>query len=76
MFKVLNVIDEYSRVCLVIWVGRFCQAVDVIDIIEDLLNPYPLATYLRMNNVPRFIVHVLQEWCIGNGSATAYIPLG
>ena len=59
MLKFLNVIDEYSRVCLVIRVGRRCQAVDVIDTIEDLLKLYPAPTHLRMDNGPEFIAHAL-----------------
>jgi len=74
--KFLNVIDEYSRVCLVIRVGRRRTAVDVIDTIDDLLKLYPAPTYLRMDNGPEFIAHALQEWCTGNGSAMADIPPG
>ena len=76
MLKFLNVIDEYSRVCLTIRVGRRCKAVDVIDTIEELLKLYPATIHLRMDNGPEFIAHALQEWCTGNGSATAYIPPG
>ena len=74
--KFLNVIDEFSRVCLAIRVGRRCKAVDVIHTIEELLKLYPTPTHLRMDNGPEFIAHALQEWCTGNGSATAYIPPG
>ena len=74
--KFLNVIDEFSRVCLAIRVGRRCTAVDVIDTIEELLKLYPAPTHLRMDNGPEFIAHALQEWCTGNGSGTAYIPPG
>ena len=76
MLKFLNVIDEYSRVCLAIRVDRRCRAVEVIDTIEDLLKLYPPPTHLRMDNGPEFIAHALQEWCTGNGSVTAYIPPG
>ena len=69
--KFLNVVDEYSRVCLAIRVGRRCKAVDVIDAIEELLELYPAPTHLRMDNGPEFIAHALQEWCTGNGSGTA-----
>ena len=74
--KYLNVIDELSRVCLAIRVDRRCRAVEVIDTIEDLLKLYPPPTHLRMDNGPEFIANALQEWCTGNGSATAYIPPG
>ena len=74
--KFLNVVDEYSRVCLAIRVGRSCQAVDVIDTIEELLRRYPAPTHLRMDNGPEFIAHALQEWCTGSCSGTAYIKPG
>jgi putative transposase len=72
--KFLNLIDEYSRVCLAIRVGRRCQAVDVIDPIEELLKLYPPPTLLRMENGPEFIAHALQELCIGSVAGRAYIP--
>jgi transposase InsO family protein len=59
--KFLNVIDEFSRVCLAIRVGRRCKAVDVIDTIEELLNLYPPPTHMRMDNGPEFIANALQE---------------
>ena len=74
--KFLNVIDEFSRACLTIGVGRRCKAVDGITTIEGLLNQHPAPTHLRMDNGAEFIANALQEWCMGNGSATAYIPPG
>ena len=46
----LNVIDEYSRLCLAIRGGRRCRAAEVIDTIEELLKLYPPPTQLRMDN--------------------------
>jgi transposase InsO family protein len=74
--KFLNIVDEYSRLCLAIRVGRRCKAIDVIDAIEELFKQHPAPTHLRMDNGPEFIAHALQEWCTGNGSATEYIPPG
>jgi len=68
--KFLNVLDEYSRVCLAIRVGRRCKAVDVIDTIEELLKLYPAPTRLRMDNGPEFIAHALQEWCTPHSRMT------
>ena len=53
--KSLNVIDEYSRLCLAIRVGRRCRAAEVIDTIEELLKLYPPPTDLRMDNGAEFI---------------------
>ena len=74
--KFLNVVEEFSRVCLAIRVGRRCKAVDVIDTIEELLKQHPAPTHLRMDNGPEFIAHALQEWCTGSGTGVAYIPPG
>ena len=74
--KFLNVIDEYSRLCLAIRVGRRCRAAEVIDTIEELLKLYPPPTHLRMDNGPEFIANALQEWSAGSGCNTAYIPPG
>ena len=74
--KFLNVIDEHSRLCLAIRVGRRCRAAEVIDTIEELLKLYPPPTHLRMDNGPEFIANALQEWCVGSGCNTAYIPPG
>ena len=74
--KFLNVIDDFSRICLAIRVGRRYTAVGVIDTIEELLKLITAPTHLRMDNGPEFIAHALQEWCTSNGSATAYIPRG
>ncbi|MCF8141404.1 MAG: integrase core domain-containing protein [Cyanobium usitatum Tobar12.5m-G36] len=72
----MNVIDQFSRVCMAIRVGRRCKSVDVIDTIEELLKLYPQPTHLRMDNGPDFIAHALQEWCTGSGTRTAYIRPG
>ena len=69
-------IDEYSRLALATRVGRCRRAVKVIDTNEELLKLYPVPTHLRMDNGPEFIATALQEWCVGSGCNTAYIPPG
>jgi transposase InsO family protein len=44
--KFLNLIDEYTSICLAIRVGRRCRASEVIDTIEELLKLYPIPTRL------------------------------
>ena len=73
--KFLNVIDEFSRVCLAIRVGRRCKAVDVIDTIEELLNLYPPPTHMRMDNGPEFIAGVVHRKWYGNGVYPARLTL-
>ena len=60
--KFLNMLAEYSRVCLGIRVSHRCKAVDVIEMIDELLKLYPAPTHLRMDNGTEFIAHALQKW--------------
>lgn len=48
--------------------------VDVIAAIEELFGPYLVSIHLRTDHGPQFIGHALQEWCMANGSGTAYTP--
>ncbi len=74
--KFLNVIDEHSRLCLTIRVGRRCKAKDVVAVLEELTSLYPAPTYVRSDNGPEFIAHALKRWCKRSGTTTAYIEPG
>lgn len=39
--KFLSIVDDYTRLCLTIHVGRRFKSVDVINTIEELLKQYP-----------------------------------
>ena len=58
--KLLNVIDEHSRLCLAIRVGRRCKAKNVVAVLEALTSLYPAPTYIRSDNGPEFIAHALR----------------
>jgi putative transposase len=62
-FRMLNVIDEFTRECLAIRVNRKLRAVDVIDVLSDLL----LAV---------FSGHGLEVWRGGIGPRQQIIDLG
>ncbi len=74
--KFLNVIDEHSRLCLAIRVGRRCKAKDVVAVLEELTSLYPAPTFIRSDNGPEFISPALGNWCEGSGTATAFIEPG
>jgi putative transposase len=52
--KFLNVIDEHSRLCLAIRVGRRCKAKDVVAVLEELTSVYPAPSFIRSDNGPEF----------------------
>ena len=74
--KFLNVIDEHSRLCLAIRVGRRCKAKDVVAVLEELASLYPAPAFIRSDNGPEFIAHALRKWCQSSGTNTAYIEPG
>jgi len=75
--KFLNVIDEHSRLCLAIRVGRRCKATDVVAVLEELTSLYPAPTFIRSDNGPEFIAQALRDWCdVSDTTSTAYIEPG
>jgi putative transposase len=74
--KFLNVIDEHSRLCLAIRVGRRCRAKDVVAVLEELTSLYPAPAYIRSDNGREFIAHTLKRWTESSASTTAYIEPG
>ncbi len=52
--KFLNVIDEHSRLCLAIRVGRRCKSKDVVSVLEELTSLYPAPAFIRIDNGPEF----------------------
>jgi len=75
--KFLNVVDEHSRLCLAIRVGRRCKAKDVVAVLEKLTSLYPAPAFIRSDNGPEFIAQVLSGWCEASPiTSTAYIAPG
>ena len=69
-------IDEHSRLCLAIRVGRRCKAKDVVAVLEELTSHYPAPAFIRSDNGPEFIAHALWLWCQSSATATASIKPG
>jgi transposase InsO family protein len=75
--KFLNVIDERSRFCLAIRVGRRCKAKDVVAVLEELTSVYPAPAFIRSDNGPEFIAQALRDLCeASDTTSTAYIETG
>ena len=75
--NVLNVIDEHSRLCLAIRVGRRCKAKDVESMLEDLTSVYPAPMFIRSDNGPAYIVQDLRDYCEASvTTSTAYLKTG
>ena len=75
-YRMLNVIDEFTRECIAIRVSRKLKAVDVIDVLSDLFILRGVPTHIRSDNGPEFIAKALRDWIAAVGARTAYIMPG
>ena len=61
-FKILNVVDEFTRECLLCLVARRIRAIDVILALADLFLQKGIPKYIRSDNGPEFIAEKLRNW--------------
>lgn len=71
--RMLNIIDEYTKECLAIKVGRKITASDVIDTLADLFIQRGSPEFIRSDNGPEFVAELLRRWLKDLGVQTAYI---
>jgi transposase InsO family protein len=72
----LNIIDEYTRECLVIRVERHIEALDIIETLAHLFITKGIPEYIRSDNGPEFIAEILREWLGNLDVRTAFIEPG
>ena len=75
-YRMLNVIDEFTRACLAIRIDRKLNSTAVIDVLSELFILRGPPGYIRSDNGPEFIATAVQEWIAAVGSRTAYIEPG
>ena len=64
-FKILNIIDEYTKECLKSHVARRIRAQDVILILADLFLEKGCPQFIRSDNGPEFVAKKLVAWMKG-----------
>jgi transposase InsO family protein len=75
-FRMLCIIDEFTREALAIRVARNLRATDVIDALCDLFILRGVPTHIRSDNGPEFVAGALRDWIAAVGARTAYIEPG
>jgi putative transposase len=75
-FRMLNVVDEFTRECLAIRVARRLGAAEVIDVLSDLFILRGGPGYIRSDNGPEFVAKAVRGWIAAVGAKTAYIAPG
>ncbi len=75
-YRMLNILDEYSRECLAIRVKRKLNSTDVIDVLTNLFILRGVPAYIRSDNGPEFVAEAVRKWIRAVGARTAYIEPG
>ena len=75
-FRMLNVIDEFTRECLAIRSDRKLKSNDVIDVLSDLFILRGVPGHVRSDNGPEFVAKAVRDWIAMVGAKTAFIEPG
>jgi putative transposase len=75
-FRMLVVLDEFTRRCLAIVVARRLRSDDVLHCLADLMVAHGPPEHIRSDNGPEFIAINVREWLGRIGVKTLYIEPG
>jgi putative transposase len=74
--RILNVLDEYTRECLTLEVGRRIKADDVIEVLRYLFLIRGAPGYIRSDNGPEFTAKKVKKWLAEMAVGTLFIEPG
>jgi putative transposase len=75
-FRILTIIDEYTRECLAMLVARCITSQDVIDQLFQLFVLRSITEYIRSDNGPEFTAKEIRKWLASIGVKTLFIEPG
>jgi putative transposase len=76
VLKILPIVDEFTRECLVMLVGRSLTAKDVVKALAKAARERGMPEHLRSDNGPEFIADGVRRWLKEEGTQTLYIEPG
>jgi putative transposase len=74
--KMLTIVDEFTRECLAIDVGRRLCSIDLVEQLFDLFLDRGVPNYIRSDNGPEFTAQLVREWLQRIGVKTLFIEPG
>jgi len=75
-FRILTMIDEYTRECLAMPVNRRITSPDVIDQLFQLFVLRGIPEHIRSDNGPEFTAKAIRKWLNSLGVKTLFIEPG
>lgn len=74
--KWLSLVDEYTRECLLLEVGRSIKAFDVVELVSEVMLIRGNPKYIRSDNGPEFIAAGLRQFLEATDVNTLYVEPG
>ena len=74
--RILAVLDEFTRQCLMLYTNTSISSHQVIDILQWLVMLHGTPVHIRSDNGPEFVAHRVKAWLAQQGSQTIYIEPG
>lgn len=74
--RILTLIDEYTRECLAMEVGRRITSDDVLFVLSELFIRRGIPEYIRSDNGAEFTATAIRDWLSRVGVRTLYIEPG
>ena len=74
--KILPIVDEFTRECLTLEVGRHFTSLDLIEVLDYLIEVRGAPRYIRSDNGPEFIAAAVRTWLADSGVRTLFIEPG
>jgi len=75
-FRILAILDEYTRECLAMLVKRHITSQDVLDQLYDLFLLRGVPEHIRSDNGPEFTSKAVRRWLKNLGVKTLFIEPG
>lgn len=74
--RILAILDEYTRECLMLFVARSIPSQRVLDVLDWLFATRGIPACLRSDNGPEFVAKAVQNWLGKKACQTLYITPG
>jgi putative transposase len=75
-FRILNIIDEFTRVSLAVKAERKISSQDVLEELFKLFIFRGIPDFIRSDNGPEFTAKAVRKWLSKIGVKTLFIELG
>ena len=75
-FRILNIIDEYTRECLLSFASRRITSTEVVRLLADLFCRRGLPEYIRSDNGSEFTAKRVRSFISNLGAYPAFIEPG